>query len=187
MFHRILFLLPFSVPLPLIAQENNFKEKRDIIALTLSIDSIHYYQDTIKPGPYLVGPEPGILQMYPGEHIFLELTIDNGIVKNTRVVRENKRPKSTVEISFKQVTEGKKHQQMMLCIFNPFDMNLSYEANIFTLEGNKWEKTSVLPILSEISSYETWPYVIVSIALNNWKLTSGKSDVNDRKLHLLTR
>jgi hypothetical protein len=71
-------------------------------------------------------------------------------------------------VSFKQNTEGKKHQIMMLTIKNPFDVSLKYRASIFLMKQNKWVTTNVLPIMPGISSYETWPDIIVTIALDQW-------------------
>ncbi len=158
-----------------VAQVNNIKASRNDFKLTLAVDGDNYYETDVKAGPYIVGPN--VLQIYPTEKVLMEVEQEQGVIKSLKVVKKNENPTKTIDISFMQKTDGKKHQQMMLSIFNPFDMNLKYRANIFLMKGNKWEATDVLPIMRGISSYETWPDIIVTIALDQWELSP---DVNDK-------
>jgi hypothetical protein len=84
-------------------------------------------------------------------------------------VKENINPEKTITITFSQLTEGKKHNGMILNIHNPFDKKLEYKANMFLMHYDKWVPTSVLPIQANLSAYETWPDIIVSIGLYGWE------------------
>jgi hypothetical protein len=57
----------------------------------------------------------------------------------------------------------------MLKVVNPFPYDLIYTAQILTLR-KKWSTTDVLPVRAGLSGFETWPNIIISIALGNWKL-----------------
>lgn len=86
-----------------------------------------------------------------------------------KTVKENLNPEKTITISFTQQTDGKKNIGMMLKIDNPFDKKLEYKANMFLMKNNKWVSTNVLPVQPKLSHFETWPDIIVTIALSDWK------------------
>jgi|GEM_PF-483115 len=159
-----------------IAQENSAKTSRKDFKLTLAVDEDNFYESNIQAGPYIVGPD--VLQIYPGENVFMEVEQEHGVIKSLKVVTENKNPAKTVEISFKQNTEGRKHQTMMLTIKNPFDVSLKYRASIFLMKQDKWKPTSVMPVMAGISSNEMWPDIIVTIALDQWQFSP---DLNGKK------
>jgi len=140
--------------------------KRTPYKLTVAVDDSSVYEQDIKAGPYIF-PDKTI-QLYPGENIYVEVEQDNGIIKSMKTVKENKNPSKTLSISFTQSTKNKVHEEMILKILNPFSQNLVYKANIFLLKQNKWVNTDVLPIQSGLSGYETWPDIIISIALGKW-------------------
>ncbi|MEI8280282.1 MAG: hypothetical protein WCG87_11005 [Bacteroidota bacterium] len=150
------------------AQVNSDKTSREDFKLKLAVDGDNYYETDIKAGPYIVGQD--VLQIYPTEKVLLEVEETNGVIKSIKVVKENINPTKTIEVSFMQNTEGKKHQLMLLSIKNPFDMELKYRASIFLMKEKKWEFTNVLPIMGGLFSYETWPDIIVTIALDKWEL-----------------
>lgn len=162
--------------MPGTAQVNNDKTNRNDFKLTLAVDGDNYYESDVKAGPYMVSPD--VLQIYPTETVLMEVEQEKGVIKSFKVVKENKNPAKTIEVSFKQETEGKKHQLMMLKIKNPFDMTLKYRANIFLMKQNKWITTDVVPVMPGIFSNEMWPDIIVTIVLDQWTLSV---DPNSKK------
>ena len=42
----------------------------------------------------------------------------------------------------------------------------------YVVGGNKWIPTSVIPIGPKLSNFEMWNDIIISLALDNWKLTN---------------
>lgn len=135
--------------------------------MKIDVDSVNYYADDIAATPY-VFPNNG-MQIYPGETIHVEVEQDNGIIKAMKAVKEIKHPGKTLTIRFSQKSENKIYQMMMLEIKNPFSKNLTYNAKMFLLKQNRWVNTSVLPVMAGLSAFETWPDIIISLGLGNWK------------------
>ena len=81
-------------------------------------------------------------------------------------------PEKTVKISFTQSVEKKVHELTMLKIENPFPQNLIYTSKIFLLKQQRWVNTNVYPVQAKLSAFETWPDVIISIALGDWAFKS---------------
>jgi len=152
------------------AQVVNNNNQRKAFKLTLAVDDQNFYESDIEASSYLKGPN--ILQIYPGEVVYIEVTQKDGVINNFKCVKTNIHPESTLEISFNQKTTGKKHEMMMLKVVNPFALDLSYSANMFLMSNNKWVKTNVLPVKAKLTSYETWPDVIVTLALSDWKFSN---------------
>jgi hypothetical protein len=136
--------------------------------LQLAIDDTNYFSADIGPSPYIL-PE-NTVQIYPGEKLFIEATIEDDLLTNFTCVDKNSNPDQTIEIEFKQITEGKLHKNMMLSIKNPFKKDIEYKAYIFLVKLKKWVNTSVVNIRAGLSSFEMWPDLISSIALNSWRL-----------------
>ena len=143
--------------------------KRTPYTLKIDVDKKNFYEDQIGPTPYIF-PNNG-MQIYPGETIYVEVVQDKGIIKSMKAVNEITNPKTTLTIKFSQQSENKIHQMMMLEVQNPFAKNLTYEATMFLLNQKKWVDTDVYPVMAGLSGIETWPDIIISLGLSNWKFT----------------
>ncbi|NRA12912.1 MAG: hypothetical protein HRT57_13230 [Crocinitomicaceae bacterium] len=142
---------------------------REAFSLVLPVDSINYYRQEIEATPYFVATN--VLQIYPGESIFVEVeTFTSGIIKSMKVVKENLKPQTTIELNFSQTVADKKSQSMMLKVVNPFGMELTYSAQMFVIDNDKLINTTTLPVMANLTSFETWPDVIVTLILSQWKL-----------------
>ena len=159
-FFSIIWISAFS------QNENDLTERKGF-TLVLPFDKTYEYVDSIKPGPYIVHAD--IIQFYPGESLFVEIEQANGIIKSLKTVKENKNPDKTITISLTQVSEKHIHQSMMLKIYNPFKKDLNYSAKMFLMKSKKWLDTDVLPIGAGLTAFETWPDLIVTMALYDWK------------------
>jgi hypothetical protein len=148
------------------AQNDNYRPMRDSFTLVMPVTKGTFYQSHIPSSPFIVGPK--ILQIFPGETVFIEVEQADGIISDMKSVKENKQPEKTLEITFVQNTENNAISGMMLKVKNPFKKDLSYKAMIRFVKGN-WAETSIIPVKAGIWGYEMWPDVIVSIALNEWK------------------
>ena len=164
----ILVLFFSSVPFNSTGQDSAIL-KRTPYTLRIDVDNINFYEDQIGATPY-VFPNNG-MQIYPGETIYVEVEQDKGVIKSMKAVKKINNPKTTLTITFSQKSESKIHQMMMLKIQNPFPKNLTYEAKMFLLKQNKWFDTDVYPVMAGLSAFETWPDIIISLALGNWKFT----------------
>ena len=140
--------------------------KRAPYKLTIAVDKKTAYMEDIKATPYVL-PNKAI-QLYPGETVFIEIEQENGVIKTVTAVKKNINPDKTLTISFTQSVNKKVHELTMLKIENPFPQDLIYSSKIFLLKQNRWTDTDVYPVHAKLAAFETWPDVIISIALGNW-------------------
>jgi hypothetical protein len=140
--------------------------KRPVYKLRVSIDRHSSYEANIESTPYLL--PTNILQVYPGEHVYLEVGQTDGIIHSLRATSEIQDSSKTLIILFSQVTASDVHTSMVLKIVNPFPYDLMYAAKMLTLQ-KKWVLTDVLPVHAKIIGIETWQNVIISLALFDWK------------------
>lgn len=110
-----------------------------------------------------------IIQIYPGEKLYIEAEIVKNQLKNLKVVDKISDKSKTLVIEFQQVVNGKSHKQMKLSIFNPFERNLKYVSNIYLSKFQTWTETSVIPVGSGKTSYEFWPDLISTITLSSFE------------------
>jgi hypothetical protein len=164
---KLIFFLIILFQTTISFGQNNYLVNRQDFILKLAVDSINFYESEIKSSPYLL-PDNSI-QIYPGEKIYIELELDNKEIKSIKTVRKNLNPQKTIIISFEQNTSGLNHELMMLEIKNPFKYDLEYKALIYLMEHKKWVSTNVLPVKANLLSYETWPDIIITMALSEWK------------------
>jgi len=111
------------------------------------------------------------MQIYPGETIYVEVDEENGIIKSLKAVKEITKPNTTLTIKFSQKSEKKIHEMMMLEGKNPFPKNLIYDAKMFLLSNKKLVNTSIYLVMAELSGFEIWTDIIISLGLGNWKFT----------------
>jgi len=68
----------------------NKKPNREAFTLTLPVDGEQYYEWDVKNSPYFVDEK--VLQIYPGEELFVEVEIENNEIISMKVVEENLNP-----------------------------------------------------------------------------------------------
>ena len=170
---RRLNLLAFLVLGSIVCSAQELRDPdREAFALKLFVNDSNFYQSDIAAGPYFV--KEGIIQIYPGEKLYVEAKVKHGELHDMRVVSLPKDTTKVIHIELKQYAKDRQHEQMMLYVWNPFEGDLHYEALVFYMEHAQWAKTSALQVRSRLGAYETWPDVIVTMALSDWKLTVGK-------------
>lgn len=146
----------------------NDAPNREAFTLTLPVDSVNYYEQEVPESPYFV--KENVLQIFPGEHLFVEVEASKKEITSMKVVKENLNPKKTIEISFNQLGDERKHEGMMLKVTNPFKKELSYGALMFIVGNDNLLETSIVPIRPELEGYEMWNDVIISLVLVDWAL-----------------
>ncbi len=160
----LLILISFGV------NAQNDKPNRKPFNLELAVDSINYYQQKIEETPYFV--KENILQIYPSEKLNIEVEIENDSIIAMKTVSKIEFPEKTIIIDFKQEVKDRKSEMMMLTIKNPFDKTLAFNAHMFIVGRNEWIPTSIIPIKAKLTNFEMWNDIIISLALDNWKLTT---------------
>jgi len=146
----------------------NEKPNREAFTLQLPVDEEQYYEQEVQNSPYFVKEK--VLQIYPGEKLFVEVETKKNEIISMKVVKENLKPEKTIEINFTQTVEDRKSKFMMLEISNPFKKDLEYKAMTFIVGHGKWINTNVLPIKAKLSNFEIWNDVIITLVLTEWKL-----------------
>ena len=146
----------------------NEKVNRDEFTLKLPVDGVQYYEQKVESSPYFVKEK--VLQIYPGEKLFIEAEIVKKEITSMKVVKENLNPKKTIEIEFTQTVKDRKNEMMMLKVVNPFNKDLQYNAKMFIVGHDKWINTNVYPVMAKLVGYEVWSDVIITLVLTEWKL-----------------
>lgn len=145
--------------------------KRTPYKLIVAVDKKFSYEEEIKATAYVL--PNNVIQLYPGETIFVEVEQENGSIKRITAVEEIKNPAITLTISFTQTVKNNTHEMTMLKVMNPFSSQLTYKAAIFLLKQKKWVDTDVYPVGAHLSAFETWPDVITSIGLGDWAVKTN--------------
>jgi len=151
-----------------LGKAQNEKPERAAFVLKLAVTKKNFYEQNIPVSPYFVHEK--LLQIYPTEKLFIEVEIAGDTISVMKVVKENLKPESTIEIVFTQNVKDKASESMMLKVNNPFNRKLSYKAFMSVVGSNRWTATSIIPVEPKIGGYEMWNDVIVSLALDKWKL-----------------
>jgi hypothetical protein len=136
--------------------------------LRLPVNSEQFYEQKVNRSPFFV--KENILQIYPGEKIFVEVERNSTNITSMKVVKVNLNPEKTIAIELSQEVKDRKNEHMMLEINNPFDKELEYKAMIFIVGHDKWINTNVLPVKAKLACYEIWNDVIITLVLSDWKL-----------------
>ena len=161
----ILILISFGI-----MHAQNEKSHREPFLLKLAVDSVNYYKQDIKKSPYFV--KDHILQIYPSEKINIQVEIENDSILSMKTVKEIEFPEKTIIINFEQKIKERKSEMMMLTVKNPFNKILTYKAHMAIIGEKKWIPTSIVPIQPKLSNFEIWNDVIITLIMDNWKLTT---------------
>ena len=163
---HLLFTLCLVFQFNMMAQ--NEITHREPFKLQIAIDEEQFYGMDIERTPYFV--KDNILQIYPGENLFIETEVQDGSVKSMKVVAKNTHPEKTITIEFNINDEDKKKISTFLTVKNPFNKKLLYKALMFTPISQKWKPTSIIPVRANLIGYEHWPHPIITLVLEGWEL-----------------
>jgi hypothetical protein len=163
---RLLIILFLGLTSSIFAQSSNVRQKHP---LTLLVDETADYKMEVPVSPFIIGDS--LVQVYPGEKLFIEVDLIKGKFKNLKIVRAIQNKEKTLVVEFSQISNGQLHKQMKLSFFNPFNKELNYSANIYLMQHSTWTQTSVIPVGAGKTSFEFWPDIISTITLSDFKLT----------------
>ncbi|MDP4209597.1 MAG: hypothetical protein Q8928_12360 [Bacteroidota bacterium] len=162
----LLILILGLTSLNLFSQNEN--PYRQEFVLNLPVNGDQYYEQKVGKSPYFV--HDNVLQIYPGEKLFIEVKKTGNSIDSMKVVKVNINPEKTIIVEFTQNVKDRKSESMFLNIVNPFDKDLEYKAMMYIVGQNKWIKTHVLPVKSKLTGIEMWSDVIITLVLSDWKL-----------------
>jgi len=147
----------------------NYNPSRAGFMLILPVDSINFYTQQVPESNYIVNGT--VLQIYSGEEIFIEVETDSAKIVSMKCVEEIVDPNKTLVVNLSQKIEGKINKGSTLKISNPFDYKLSYNAAMYIVGGTDWLSTTTMPVEANLTNFELWPEVVITLVLNNWVLS----------------
>lgn len=162
----LLILILGLISLNLFSQNENLY--RQEFVLKLPVNGEQFYEQKVVKSPYFVKDK--ILQIYPGEKLFIEIEKTKNSIDSMKVVKENINPNKTITVELTQIVKDRKSESMILKVENPFDKDLEYKAMMYIVGHDKWIQTNVLPVKSKLIGFETWNDVIITLVLSDWKL-----------------
>jgi hypothetical protein len=168
MIKQILILVVTTLIINQGYSQTDQSNKRPAFDLKLFVNDNQFYNAPMVETNYIINDS--IIQIFPGEKLFIEVAIVNNKLTNFRIVNDIKDKNKTIVIDFQQRTQGKVHEQMILTIDNPFDKQIYYKAKMNLLKNSKWVNTSVYPVMARLKSIEMWPDLITSLALVGFEL-----------------
>jgi len=139
---------------------------REEYVLKLFVDKEHFYEQNVQTSPYLV--KDNVLQIYTGEKVAIELNIVSDEIASLRIADENSDPKKTINIEVTQTVKDSVNESIMLKIENATNEEIGYKAKFFAVGGEQWIETNVLSVKPNLTSYELWNDVIITLALSDW-------------------
>jgi len=161
------FLTILLTIISVFAFAQNEKTNREEYTLKLPVNGEQFYEQKVFKSPYFV--KENVLQIYPGEKLFIEVETTKSEITTMRVVKENLNPKKTILVEFTQTTKGNKSESMMLKVVNPFEKDLEYKAMMYIVGHDKWIDTNVYPVRAKLTGFEMWSDVIITLVLSDWK------------------
>lgn len=133
--------------------------------LHLRVDKEHYYEQHFDRMPY-VADETAFL--FNGDKFGIRLTGKTDA--NISVDYEPELSKADLVFNFGQRPANEGALMMLLIIENRTDKTIHMEG-LMTVPGEKSIfKTSILPVGTKKTNFESWPHPIVQLALRNFKI-----------------
>jgi hypothetical protein len=149
-------------------QSVQMSNNRPDYKIQLAVDDNMVYESIIKGSKYII--IDSVIQIFPGEKLYVESEIANSKFKSFRTVPMIKDSSKTLIIEFLQEVQGKKHEQMILMVYNPLNMDLSYNAITEVMINKQGALTSNIPVLARSKSYKKWPDIVTSAILTSFRL-----------------
>jgi hypothetical protein len=142
---------------------------REAFTLRLRVDKGQYYEEHYdKRIPYVSDND---VYLFSGENFGVNLTSkENGVID---VTYQPAIKKADVWFIFTQPKELG-NSAMMLTIQNKLKQKLQVDA-LMTVPGKQGiYKTSIVPIESGLSDFESWPHPIIQLVLRNFRLSASE-------------
>jgi hypothetical protein len=148
---------------------------RPATKVKLRLDGGSVLELTFPKAPYYY---KGLLNILPGETLFLEAEIVGGEIKNLHPVASVKNKANTIIVKFEQLHDPKLDRHMLLTVTNPFSKTLRYQAEI--LRAQRDEDTTVCPVRPGLQTFEHWPEPLARLLMKDLHLVEPASnEAND--------
>lgn len=108
------------------------------------------------------------LSLLPGDKVYIEAEIKDGLITSLNQVSEITTPEKTLVFDFQQI-DGK--VDMMLSVKNPFSSFIKFSLNMIDFRGQP-HQTSSCPVAAGGGVYEMWPHAIPELMVSNIRVLS---------------
>ena len=110
------------------------------------------------------------VSIFPGEEIFLKGTVVGNELINITALDVSKKNDAVLSFKFQQINNG----SMLLTVYNYGKYDIKYHLHMMPLNDERMLKTSSCPVLSGMAVFESWPYPIYQLLINNFKIIEIK-------------
>lgn len=139
---------------------------REPFTLKLRVDKEHYYEQDFPKIPYVFKDD---VYLFKGDVFGVDFQITNGTIQSLSYQSDTK--KAAASFRFTQELKDGGDATMLLVIENHTKYKLFIDALMTVPEKSKPQKTSLLPIGSGLSNYESWPHPIVQLVLRDFRIS----------------
>jgi hypothetical protein len=139
---------------------------RKPFTLKLHVDKEHFYEQEFPKIPYVFKDD---VYLFKGDVFGIDLQITNGAVQSVSFQPDTN--KAAVNLRFTQEVEDDGSAMMLLVINNHTKHKLFIDSLMTVPNGERPQRTSILPVEAGLSGYESWPQPIVQLVLRNIRLT----------------
>lgn len=138
---------------------------REPFTLKLHVDEKHYYEQEFSRIPYVFKND---VYLFKGDFFGVDFQITNGVIRGVSYQSDTNKAAATFRFA-QEIKDG--DTMMLLVIENHTKHKLFIDALMTVPKQDRPRKTSILPIESGLSNYESWSHPIVQLVLRNIRLT----------------
>ncbi len=146
---------------------------RPATTVKIRLDGDRILELTFPKAPYYY---KGLLNILPGETLYLEADMVGGEMKSLHPVTSVKNKANTIIVKFEQLHDPKLDRHMLLTVTNPFSKPLRYQADILRAQQDHPEVTSVCPVGPGQQSFEHWPEPLARVLIKDVRLVEPGSN-----------
>lgn len=139
---------------------------RPATTIKLKISKQEIAEFDFPKGPYVAD---GFINILSGEEINVEFDEGANGLSNARFVEKVIAPEKTITFKLEQIEAG-----TVLSVKNPFAKNILYDCLIQHYKAQGFEPTSIIPVRSKLSSFESWPYPITQVVISKVRFVAAK-------------
>jgi hypothetical protein len=146
---------------------------RPATTVKLRLDGDRVLEVTVPKAPYYYN---GVLNILPGEMLYLEGDSVGNQLKNLRIVASPTHKANTITVKFDQLRDPTLDRHMMLTVTSSFSKPLRYQAGILRPQTDHAVGTSTCPVEPNLPSFEHWPEPLVRLLMKDLRLIEPNSD-----------
>jgi len=117
----------------------------------------------------------GLITVFPGEEVHIELTVGGGVIKSARAVPKVRKPNSTVSFRLVQPPNG---ADVQLVVSNRLPQNLKYRVDMMLPTGGRLLPTTSCPVQPGLTAHETWSHPVFQLVISDLRFLPADAPLN---------